>query len=155
VKDDQKGKKGGRLLGDGLPHLLMDDEFYKKIKAHWEAVKAAEQAQVDKRWQKQDFATEMENLQKEDAERRRQNKELDALWKDAKNEWNSRKAKVKAAGGKIKDWMQENLKPKKSDPEFKPEKAIPRPKLHGRVAVGAGELDGEAFDFGNSSDNGE
>jgi len=44
VKDDQKGKKGGRLLGDGLPHLLMDNEFYERIKAHWEAVEVAEWA---------------------------------------------------------------------------------------------------------------
>jgi len=44
VKDNQKGKKGGRLLGDGLPHLLTDNEFYERIKAHWEVVEAAERA---------------------------------------------------------------------------------------------------------------
>jgi hypothetical protein len=61
VKSDQNGKKGRRLLEDRLPHLLTDDEFFERIKAHWEAVEAAELKQERQKQKKLDLAAELEN----------------------------------------------------------------------------------------------
>ena len=83
VKSDQNGKKCERLLEDGLPHLLTDDEFFERIKAHWEAVEAAELEQERQKQKKLDLAAELENWKKDEAERKKRNKELDDLWKTA------------------------------------------------------------------------
>jgi len=68
AKNDQKGKKVGRLLGDGLPHLLTDDEFYERIKAHWEAVEMAELEQETQKRQWMDLVAEVENWKRDEAE---------------------------------------------------------------------------------------
>ncbi|KIL56474.1 hypothetical protein M378DRAFT_1034675 [Amanita muscaria Koide BX008] len=154
-KVDKNGKKGGKLLGDGLPHLLTDDEFYERIKAHWEAVEVAELEQAARKQKKLDLAAELESWKKDEAERKKRNKDLDALWKTAIADWETRKAGVKASSGKIKDWMQENPRPKKSDPEFKQEKAIPKPKLRKSVAMIEQESDGEEFESPDVSDDEE
>jgi len=53
---------------------------------------------------------------------------------------------VKVAQGKLKDWVLSNPRPKKCNPEFKQEKAAPKPKLPKTAVQAAGELDGEQFD---------
>jgi hypothetical protein len=75
------------------------------------------------------------------------------LWKTAIAHWETRKAEVKASGRKIKDWMQKNPRPKKSDPEFKQEKAIPKPKLQKSVTTVKDESDGEEFNSPEVSDD--
>jgi hypothetical protein len=62
---------------------------------------------------------------------------------------------VKASGRKIKDWTQANPRPKKNDPEFKQEKALPKPKMMKPGADMIEESDGESFDFENLSDDEE
>jgi len=56
------------LLGDGLPHLLTDDEFYERIKAHWEAVEMAELEQETQKRQWMDLVAEVENWKRDEAE---------------------------------------------------------------------------------------
>lgn len=67
------------------------------------------------------------------------------IWKAAVADWETNRAEVKARGGRIKDWTHENPRPKKTDPEFKQEKAIPKPTLPKEVAVPIEESDGEDF----------
>jgi len=148
-------KKGGKLLGDGLPHLLTDDEFFEKVKAHWEAAEAAEVEREARKQQRQDQATEVENWKKQEEERKKRNQGLEVKWKGAVEEWERRKAEAKASGRKIKDWSLENPRPKKNDPEFKQEGAIPKPVLKKRVAAVADELNEEEFDVEDTTDNEE
>ena len=155
VKDDQKGKKAGRLLGDGLPHLLTDDEFYERIKAHWESVEVVELWRAMQKQRQIDLVAEVENWKKNEAERKERNMDLEAIWKSAVANWETRKAEVKVSGGRLKDWTQVNPRPKKTDPEFKQEKAVPKPKLTKELAAPAEESDGEDFSSGSSSDNEE
>ena len=118
-------------------------------------MEAAELEQARQKQKKLDLAAELENCKKDEAERKKQNKELNTLWKTAIGDWETRKAAVKVSGEKIKDWMQENLRPKKSDPEFKQEKAIPKPKLQKSGATVKEESDGEEFNSPEVLDNEE
>ena len=52
------------------------------------------------------------------------------------------KAEAKGAGVKLKDWMKDHPKPKWWDPEFAPEKAIPKPKMK-KIVEGEAEEEGD------------
>jgi hypothetical protein len=104
---------------------------------------------------KLDLVAEIENWKKEEAERKNRNKELEALWKTAVAELEAGKAVAKANRMKIKDLMQDDPRPNKNDPEFKQEKAIPKPKLPKAVAATVEESDGEEFSSVDSSDEEE
>ena len=56
----KKGKNAGKLLGDGLPHLLTDNEFFEKVNGHWEAVEAVEKVRETRKEQKQTWVAKVE-----------------------------------------------------------------------------------------------
>lgn len=155
AKKDKQGKTGGRLLGDGLPHLLTDDEFYEKIKAHWEGVEAAEMDREARKQQKCDYASKLEKWQKNEEARKERNTKLDDLRKHVVGDWETRKAEAKANGTKLKDWIAANPRPKATDPEFRHEKQEPRPTLPKGRKDTTEESDGELFDEVEESDDEE
>jgi hypothetical protein len=147
TKANKKAKKGGKLLSDGLPHLLTDDDFYERVVAHFEAQEAQDAEKEGWKQKKEDLTAEVEKWEKLEAEQKVRNKELDVRWKAAVEEWETEKKEAKGRGEKIKNWTQDNPKPKKNDPEFRQEKAIPKPKLQKIVAEEEPEQpDVEEFD---------
>ena len=94
-------------------------------------------------------------MKAEEARKIRNEKRDDEL-KEAKEAWKREKEEVKVRGEvKIKDWKVTNPEPKKSDPQFKHEPAITKPKLRSMVPVDDGEESGEEFDLNVSSDDDE
>ena len=133
VKMNAKKAKG-RLHGDGLPRVLTDDEFFERVVAHFKALEEEEVEREAKKQNKEDLNAEIDEWKRNEEQRKKTNLELQANWETADRAWKVEKDRIKLAGGKIKDWTNENPKPKKSDPQFKQEKAVLKPKLK-RVAV--------------------
>ena len=138
------GKAKGRLHGDGLPCILTNDEFFEKVVAHFKALEEEEAEKEAWKQNKEDLNAEIDEWRKNEEQRKKKNLELQEKWEAAERAWKAEKERIKAAGGKIKDWTKENPKPKKTDPEFKQEKEVPKPKLkHVPVANIEGSEDEE------------
>ena len=112
VKDaKKKNKKGGRIMGDGLPHLLTTDEFVELVEAH---EKAEEEAAREKQARSETNARyevaimeweRCEEIQKE------QNKQLEVEYHTVIAEWKTGREEAKLAKKELKDWKRENPKP--------------------------------------------
>jgi len=128
------GKAKGRLHGNGLPRILTDDEFFEKVVTHFKALEEEEAEKEAQKQKKENLNAEIDEWRKNEGKRKKTNLELQGKWEAAEGAWKAEKERIRVAGGKIKDWTKENPKPKKNDPEFKQEKAVPKPKLK-HVAV--------------------
>lgn len=119
-KAQKKGKGKAKLMGDGLPHLLSNDEFYERVVDHEAAQKEAERSK-DKRQQAR--VDRVEAL----AEWKRQQEERTAViatrreeWVKEVEEWEAEKRAAQAAKKKVG----------RKKPLLGPlPKAIPRPKV--------------------------
>ncbi|KAF8230734.1 hypothetical protein L208DRAFT_1378406 [Tricholoma matsutake] len=154
TKDSKNGGKG-KKLDENLPPLLTGSAFFNRVKQQEAVAEAAEQEHKARKQKKLDLVAKVENWKTLEAERKMQNQDLEVKWKAAVEEWETRKAEVKASGRKIKDWTQANPRPKKNDPKFKQEKALPKPKMMKPGVDMIEESDGELFDFENLSDDEE
>jgi DNA-binding FrmR family transcriptional regulator len=143
-KADKKGKKGGRLTGEGIPRMLTDDDFYKRVCTQLAAMEEAEKEKENRRQKKQDLAAELEEWAKEVEGRKIHNEGLQEKWEKAIRDWEALKAEAKGAGAKLKDWMKDHPKPKRRDPEFVPEKVIPKPKMK-KIVEGEAEEEGDEY----------
>jgi len=56
---NKKAKKGGKLLSDGLPHLLTDNDFYKRVVAHFEAQEAQDAEKEGQKQKKEDLTAKV------------------------------------------------------------------------------------------------
>ncbi|KAG5633713.1 hypothetical protein H0H81_005176, partial [Sphagnurus paluster] len=117
-----------------------------------EATRKAREQQKDR---KLDYDKEMVEWEKAEAEQKLRNGERDKELKTAKEVWQREKKDVKAKGGKIKDWKETHPEPKQSDPEFKHEPTIKKPKRCTKKAEDSGEQSGEEFDLDVSSEEEE
>ncbi|KAF8067611.1 hypothetical protein FPV67DRAFT_1415819 [Lyophyllum atratum] len=127
-KAAKKGKKGGRIAGDGAPRLLTGSAFFKLVADH-EAAKEAEAVEKDSRKQKKlEYTAQVAEWTRREGERGKRNEEGVVRWQAAVEDWNTRRQEAKAARLKVKEWEKENPKPKKTAPESF-EKATPKPKM--------------------------
>ncbi|KAG0691734.1 hypothetical protein DFH29DRAFT_769336, partial [Suillus ampliporus] len=88
-------KRGGKLMGDGLPQLLSSDEFYERVvEAETEQRRAAD----EKRTRQQEQENRAEALaawKKLEEERKQENIEQHARYHEALEIWKDEKAKAK------------------------------------------------------------
>jgi DDE superfamily endonuclease len=151
TQENKKKKKGNeKLMGDGLPRLLTDDDFVARVNAKHAA---QEQAVVDaetKRMTREEHAEEVKRWGVLDEARKKKNATTTAEWKKKVEEWESERDLAK----------QERRRPRWTKPKRgKLEKAIPKPKL---VCVGNSEgaqegdiRDESGNESGNESDDGQ
>lgn len=70
VKAVKKGKKGGRIHGEGLPRLLTSDEFYKLVEDHELAEEEAQQAKEARKVLQEQYDMEVLQWEKDEEERK-------------------------------------------------------------------------------------
>ncbi|KAG0698438.1 hypothetical protein DFH29DRAFT_810327 [Suillus ampliporus] len=90
-------KRGGKLMGDGLPRLLSGDEFYERVV---EAETEQRRAVDEKRTRQQERENRAEALaawKKLEEERKQENTEQCARYHEALEIWKDEKAKAKLA----------------------------------------------------------
>ena len=75
VKMNAKKSKG-RLHGDGLPRVLTDDEFFKKVVAHFKALEEEEAEKEAKKQNKEDLNAEIDEWKRNEEQRKKRNLEL-------------------------------------------------------------------------------
>jgi hypothetical protein len=156
TKENKKIKKdnGGKLNGN-LPFLLTSDEFLDHVKRKEEATEATRTAKEQRKDRRLDYAKEMAEWEEAEIARKAWNEDRDTKLKAVKEVWQCDKKEVKTKGGKIKDWKQTHPEPRQSDPEFKQEPTIPKPRLRVKEAKDVGEESGEEFDPDASSEEDE
>ncbi|KDR85854.1 hypothetical protein GALMADRAFT_218923 [Galerina marginata CBS 339.88] len=130
-KAERNGKKGrkDKIEGDGLGRLLTDDAFFEVVVAHEAAIEAEQREKEARINNKARHEAEVAEWAENVKQRKVRNKERENQFETALQQWNAAKAVAKAARIKIKDWEVDHPKPKKRDPEYAPEPAIPKPKL--------------------------
>ncbi|KAF8162394.1 hypothetical protein BJ912DRAFT_864753, partial [Pholiota molesta] len=122
----KKGKKGGRINGEGLPRLLTSDEFYKLVEDHELAEEEAQRAKEARKVLQDQHDIEVLQWEEDEEKRKKQNDEAQKVFESDLEDWERRRKEAKVLRVKLKDWDKENLKPKKADYLTK---ARPRPKL--------------------------
>ena len=156
AREKKQSKKdiGGKLDAD-LPPLLTADEYVEQVRLKEAATRAAHERQNMKKDRREAFNQEKREWEIADGVRRARNAEREVEWKKAEGDWLRERAVVKANGGKLKVWESTHPKPKKSDPQWKPEGAIPKPKLLQKVPEAASDSSGEDFDLDIDSEDDE
>ena len=149
VKDSKKGKKGGRILGDGLPKLLTSDEFIALVDKHEVAMEKAERAKQARKALRAQYEVELAEWELNEEGRKERNVALLQEFETMLTNWENARKAAKGARAKLKDWDQQNPKPKKKD--FV-EKAVVKPKLK---KVDIMEGDEEVGVGGDWTDEGE
>jgi len=146
-KDERKGKKGGRINGDGLPRLLTSDEFIEVVELHVAAAEQAERSRQARLNLRAEYEAELEEW--EITERGRKERNIAGLqrFKDASSAWDVERKVAKANGMKLKDW--DKIHPKYKQKDFI-EKSNPKPKL--RKVVTEDEEEGGDEDADSWSD---
>lgn len=102
VEERKKKKKdGGRLLGDGLPHLLSGKDFFGRVEEHEEVAVRAEREQLQRSTEHAVYLAAMEEWKKGEEERKRENEARTAAWKSKVSEWEIARDTARQEGGRF------------------------------------------------------
>ncbi|KAG1735677.1 uncharacterized protein EDB91DRAFT_1083591 [Suillus paluster] len=131
----QAGNNGGKILGDGLPHLLSGDMFYERVVQFEEAqTRAAAEKRMRTEVRKR-HAEALADWKKLEDARKAENKARREHYHEALKIWESEKARAKEEKRKLTE---------KKPTLGKLIAAIPRPKV---IVTEECESDGEYFDL--------
>ncbi|PPQ75808.1 hypothetical protein CVT26_001458 [Gymnopilus dilepis] len=149
TKAAKKGKKGGRINGDGLPRLLTADDFIKVVEDHERAEEEAQRSKEARERAKAEYEKEVKEWEKKEEARKKRNEDsLEQFTSDLKG-WEEARKAAKASGVKLKDWDRENKKPKRSDYQ---EKAAPKPRMKKQREL-EGDEDDDAGEWTDDDDD--
>ena len=91
----KKARKGGRLVGDGLPRLLTGDEFYQRVVDHERAAVQDKVANENRRKQKEQRSALLAEWKEVEEARKKQNKEQKAAYHEQLALWTEEKERAK------------------------------------------------------------
>ncbi|KAK7454583.1 hypothetical protein VKT23_011335 [Stygiomarasmius scandens] len=112
-----------------MPRLLTGDVYFNAV-VEWEEAQQDEERQKEERAKARNLQNiELAAWEQEDQKRREWNAEKTCMWKEALAAWEAKQMEAKANKIKLKDWDNQNPKPKAKDPKFMHERAAPKPKI--------------------------
>ena len=96
-EEKSKGKKKGKLVGDGLPRLLTDQDFIMRVQNHEDAQEQQAVALETRKANREVRAEAMKEWKKADAERKERNDEIKARFKEELKQWDTECDRAKRA----------------------------------------------------------
>jgi hypothetical protein len=152
--EKKKDKKDdGGMLDEDLPPLLTHEDFIKHVKERQEATAAAKKKREGNKDRRIAYKEEMVIWKAAEMARKERNMKREGDRIEAEAAWMAEKAEIKSKRGRVKEWEATHPKPKKNDPEWKPEAAIPKPKLYQKVAKDVEDSSGDEFDLDMASED--
>ncbi|KLO12685.1 hypothetical protein SCHPADRAFT_829156 [Schizopora paradoxa] len=140
VKKATDKKGSGKLVGDGLPRLLMADDFVERVRAFVERQLAEADEKERMRTKKDAYAVALQQWNEAEEVRKARNEERRAEWKEEVGRWQVENALAK----------QDHRRPRWIKPVLgKLPKAAPKPKAPRRRDIVQNDDEGEFFDIEN------
>ena len=124
-EEKSKGKKKGKLVGDGLPRLLTDQDFIMWVQNHEDAQEQQAVALETRKANREVRAEAMKEWKKADAERKERNDEIKARFKEELRQWDTERDRAKRA--KQKPGWKKPTRGKLPPLIPKPAKVVPEP----------------------------
>ncbi|KIK32131.1 hypothetical protein CY34DRAFT_102187 [Suillus luteus UH-Slu-Lm8-n1] len=143
----QNSKRGGQLVGDGLPRLLTGDEFYHRVVEHQRAAEEEEAGREARRMEREGRAELLKTWKEAEAARLVRNEVRRTAYRDQVKLWEAERDRAKL----------ERQRPAWNKPKLgKLEAPLPRPTLNDPEASEEGQQDGsdEEDADGDESDGG-